>query len=129
MWGALAGEDLGDSDPVGIGRGLAAGEEPGDLVGEIGGQHLVGIEVEKPIMAALFFGEALLQAVAGPGMMNHAGAERLGHGLRAVGGAGIDDDDIVAECAGGLDRPADAVCFILRDDEDRERRHGFVQSL
>ena len=75
-------------------------------------------------MAALLFGEALLLAIAGPGIEDDAGTERLGQGLGAVGRPGIDEDDVVAQSARGFDRTADPVCLILGDDKNREGRHG-----
>jgi len=93
---ALAGKDLGDSHLVGVLRRRAGCEQGGNLRSEIGRDDLVGIEIEQPIVAALLLGEALLLAVARPGVEDDTGAERFGQRLRAVGRAGIDDHDIVA---------------------------------
>lgn len=75
-------------------------------------------------MAALFLGEALLRAVARPAALDHARAETSGDGLRAVGRAGVDHDDVIAEVADRGYGTADAIGLVARDDEDRKRWHG-----
>ena len=75
-------------------------------------------------MAALLLGEALLRAIARPAALDHAGAAIHGDVLRAVGRAGIDHDDVIAESADSGYGASDAVGFVARDDEDRKRWHA-----
>ena len=76
---ALPGKGLGNADAIGLAGRLAMGEQGLDL-GEQRRRHfLVGIEVQKPVVPALILGEALLQAIARPGIVDDAGAEFLGH--------------------------------------------------
>ena len=113
----LAGKDLGDRHLVGIRLGRALREEPADLPGERLGHDLVGIDVEDPDMAALVLGKALLGAVSRPIIVDDVRAEGGGDLLGAVRRSGVDDDEVVREAADPVDRRADPVGFIARDDE------------
>lgn len=97
-----------------------------DPLREVGRHHLVGVEVEHPVVAALAFREALLPAVARPVVVDHPGAERGGERLGPVGRAGIDHHDVVGEIPHRREGGAETVGLVLDDDEDgdRERGHG-----
>ncbi len=80
-------------------------------------------------MTALVLGEALLRAVTRPAIGDDAGAEPGCKRLRPIIGARIDHHDVVAQARDRLNRSANAVGLVARDDEDRKRRHSLSVSF
>ena len=73
-------------------------------------------------LAALFLGEALLGAVAGPVVMEDACAEAGRDGLGAIRRTGIDQDDVVGKAGHRLEHARQPVGLVLRDDEHGDRQ-------
>lgn len=120
-------EDLGDAQAIGVAGRFALGEQCCDLGDEFRRSDLIGVEVQQPGMAALLLGETLLRSVARPVALDHARAQIGCDGLGAVGRAGIDHDDVIAQAADSGYGASDAVGFVARDDEDRKRGHAGLE--
>ena len=95
-----AEEEIAAADEVGVDRGLV-GSRSADLGLELRGELFVGVEREDPGAGALFDGGVLLGGEALPGFGEDVGVEGGGDGEGAVGGAGVDDDDLVGELDAG----------------------------
>jgi hypothetical protein len=96
---ALPREDLGDAqDDRRLQAGSPLANSPAISATSSGGVTSSAIEVEQPGMAALLLGEALLRAVAGQRARSRGRRDSCDV-LSAVGRAGIDHDDVIAESA------------------------------
>ena len=89
-------EEIAAAEEVGVGGGLT-GEYGADLDLELGGEGFVGVEGEDPGSGALLDREIFLTGEALPGFEEEFGFVRGGDLEGAVGGAGVDDDDLVGE--------------------------------
>src|SRR5262249_29802149 len=98
--------------PVGI-------EHAEDLLAQLGGHLLIGVEREDPVAARLGQTEVLLRREAGPGPRDHVVGElaRDLHGL--VVGERVDHDDLVRP-GHALETGAQALLLVQRDHHDRE---------
>src|SRR5690606_39163287 len=86
---------------------------------QLGTQRLVGVQAEDPVVAGLFDRELFLASEAVERALDHPGACCARELAGAIGGAGVDHDDLVAE---GQRRQAaaDAVGLVEADDRRRE---------
>lgn len=115
-------EEVATAEEVGIG-GRVAGEHGADLGLEFGGEGFVGVEGEDPSSGALLDREILLTGETLPGFEEEFGFEGGGDLEGAVGGAGVDDDDLVGELDAG-EGPGQIGLFVERDDGYGQlRRH------
>ena len=87
MRSRLSRKGFHDADSIGLAGGFPMSEQGADLCQKLRRYHLVRIKVQKPLVAALIFGKALLEPITGPGIVNDAGAKLLGNALRPVGRA------------------------------------------
>jgi hypothetical protein len=130
-----AAEDLiAAVDPIGteFGGGL---EERADGLLEGGGEHFVGVEEENPVAGALVDGGVLLAAVAFEILGEYECIEGARDVKGAIGGVGVNDEDLVGE-ADGLEGARKVALFVHRDHGDgeghgalREERDGGVGEL
>jgi len=117
-----AEEEVAAAEEVGIG-GWAAREHRADFGLEFGGESFVGIEREDPGAGASFDGEVFLTSEALPGLEEEFGFEGGSDFEGAVGGAGVDDDDLVGELDAG-EGAGQIGLFVERDDGYGQlRRH------
>ncbi len=112
-------EEIAALEEVGVCGGVA-GEECPDLSLEFGAEFFVGVEREDPGPGALFDGRVFLRREALPGLGDDGGIEGAGDLEGAVGGARVEDDNLVGE----LDAQEGAGkvgLFVERDDGDGEQ--------
>lgn len=87
----------------------------------VGGQFLVGIEHEDPVTAGVFEGGVAGGGeVVGPGDGIDFSAVGASDVEGAVGGACIDDDDLVGDGGYGLEAGAKEAFFVFCDEADGE---------
>ena len=116
-----AEEEIAALEEEGVG-GWLRGEGLADLLLEFGGELFVGVEREDPVAGALGEGEVLLLGEAGPGAVEDSGVEAAGDVEGAVGGAGVDDDDLVGPGDAG-EGAREVLFFVEGDDRDGQERH------
>ena len=120
-----AAEDLVAAvDPVGGGVG-GSGEQGADGGLEVGGEDFVGVEEEDPVAGALVDGGVLLAAVAFEVFSEDAGVEGAGDVEGAVGGVGVDEDDLVGEGDGC--KGAGQVGLLVHRDHGDGEGHGTLR--
>ena len=98
-------------------------------MGEFSINFLVGVQTQNPVAAGLIDRRIFLRGVALPLLEKYFRAQGFGHFDGAVGGAGVQHDDLAT---GLLDQFGDAdqrarqvVFFVVRDEDDGEGlRHG-----
>lgn len=73
-------------------------------------------------------GEVLLRGEALPGVLQDGGAEGAGDVKGAVGGAGVDDDDLVCP-ADGIEGAGEILFFVAGDDGYGKQGHGLGREL
>ncbi len=95
-----AEEEIASMDEIGVDLRIG-GEEETDLSLKLGAKFFVGVEGEDPGADTFFDGGVLLSGEALPGLGEDFGVEGGGDGEGAVGGAGVDDDDLVGELDAG----------------------------
>jgi hypothetical protein len=117
-----AEEEIAAAEEVGVG-GWVAGEYGANLGLEFRGESFIGVEGEDPGAGALLDGEVFLTGEALPGLEEEFGFEGGGDFKGAVGGAGVDDDDLVGELNAG-EGAGQIGLFVERDDGYGQlRRH------
>lgn len=117
-----AEKEIAAFEQEGVG-GRVGGKQGAELLLERGGELFVGVEGEDPDAAALAEGEVLLGGEALPGVVEDRGAEGLGDLDRAIGGAGVDDDDFLGPLNGG-EGAGEVSFFVVGDEGDREQGRG-----
>ena len=95
-------------------------DDSADGRGEGGLDGFIGVEVERPGLRAVVEGELLLLDMAAPVLMDDAGAGTLEDLDGAIGGAGIDGDDLGGEVFDGVERARDGGLVVAADDGDGE---------
>ena len=109
-------------------EGRVGGQEGAELAAELGGELLVGVEREDPEAAALINGGVFLGGEALPRLGVDGGVEGAGDLDGAVGGAGVDDDDLVGELDAGEGAPEIGL-LVVRDDGNGEEGGGAAGGL
>ncbi len=117
-----AAEDLVAAvDPVGAVLGVA-GEQLADALLERSGENLVGVEQEDPVRGAFVDGGVLLATMTFEGLDEDPGVVAASDLQGAIGGEGVDDDDLVGE-AHGVEGARKIGLLVHRDHGDGES-HG-----
>lgn len=108
---------------------FAAREERLQASPEVVLGHLVGIEVEDPLVARERSSATFLEAVPFPRIGVPNGSVRTRDGLRAIDASAIEDQDlrdkcVRTACVGPQDRqePPQVPFLVLRDDRDADQR-------
>ena len=109
-----AEEEIAAADEEGVDFGVG-GQQEADLGLEFGGELFVGVEGEDPGAGTFFKGRVLLCREALPGLGEDFGVEGGGDGEGAVGGAGVNDDDLVGELDAG-ESSGEVLLFVEGDD-------------
>jgi hypothetical protein len=108
-------EQVASAEQVGVG-GWIAGEEGADLDLEFLGDLFVGIEGEDPVRGALIDGGVFLGGESLPWLAEDFGVGEGGCDLDgAVGGAGVDDDELVSPADAG-EGAAEVGLLVAGDD-------------
>ena len=87
-----------------------------DFCRQCGSDFFVCVDVQYPLVAALFFRKSLLRAIPVPVAMQHTCSERCGDLHGRVCAARIHDDNFICPVNYRLNCLGDASCFVLRDD-------------
>ena len=98
------------------------GESLANLLLEFGGELFVGVEREDPVAGALREGEVFLCSEAGPGAVEDGGVEAACDLEGTIGGAGVDDEDLVGPGDAG-EGAREVRFFVEGDDRDGQERH------
>ena len=93
---------------------------------KLGGDDLIGINIQQPIVRAVILGEALLFSEPRPGVADSPGSCTTCYGHRVVRAAAVDDDDLVHPSFHRVDSPSDAIRFIFGNDEAGNRQSAHV---
>src|SRR4029450_6616583 len=113
-----APEDIAARHPVAV-VGAVRGQQPGDLLAQLGGHLLVRVHGEDPVAAGLGEAEVLLRGEAGP-RPNDDAIREVARDLRGlVLRLGVDHDDLVRPCH-ALQAGAQPVFLVERDDDHGE---------
>ena len=84
---------------------------------------LVGVEVDDPVARRGLEGDVARRGeIAGPLGLHDRGAERPGDLDRAVGRAGVDDDDLVEVAGDGLQAAREHRLLVAHDHAERDRQ-------
>ena len=89
-------EEIAALEEEGVGGGVAR-QQGADLGLEFGGELFVGVEREDPGAGAFFNGGVLLPGKALPWFGYDDGVEGAGNLEGAIGGTGVEDDDLVSK--------------------------------
>ncbi len=103
--------------------GVAARDARAELGRAVGGQRLVGIQMQDPRALTGFETDVARDAeVVCPDVMDHACAKRRGDGDRVIGRPRIDDDDLIDDARYALEAAPQIGRFVL-DDQGRAEQH------
>ncbi len=100
-----------------VGRQGRTGRQQGfDFPGQFRRHHLVGIDVQDPVVFGAIFGITLLRPITRPVMMDDARPQAFGDGHGIVGRAAVDHDDVIGYACDCTNTIADPKRFVLRND-------------
>ena len=87
------------------------------VVAQLWREGLVGVDAENPAVGGQGVGVVFLAVVALPVVVEEACTGIEADGLGGIGGAGVDDDDLIGDVLQRLEATADVAFFVLGDDD------------